>query len=565
MKKPFIEYEDGSFLISISFAMNYMIQELPERKWMKAAKVWKVPANWRAKEAMAHLQTRADWSDDAMEAYYEIKESKPPVGVKAPLAAYPFKTNPFGHQNDAYDKFYGLDKGAIFFEQGLGKSKTAVDLVSMWHGWEKDSKYLDSVVVICPVSIRQVWEGEFEVHCPIKYQMQLLDTKKDPIWKGELGPEDGLRVLVVGVESLSQGGAWERLKALVDGLGSMCLIVDESSRVKNHKAIRTERVVQFSTFCDKVLILTGTPVTQGIQDLYSQFQVLNPETLALNSFYAFRNRYCVMGGFEMRQIVAYQNVPELMELIEPWAMRREKEDCLDLPPKTFQTRTVNMAPAQAKAYKELKKNLFTEIENLSGEKDRIEVEMILEAYLRLQQITGGFYPVVQEDGTTLATPIPGKNPKLADLLELMDELAGRKVIIWTRFRAELAALVHALDKMKLDIVQFHGGLTEDEKKASVQAFQNGDADVLIATPQSAAYGLTLTAAHTAIYYSMGFSLEEYLQSQDRIHRIGQEVSCSYILMGCAGTVDLNVIEVLQEKKTLADFVSDRLKAGEDIF
>ena len=189
--------------------------------------------------------------------------------------------------------------------------------------------------------------------------------------------------------------------------------------------------------------------------------------------------------------------------------------------------------------------------------------MMLEAYLRLQQITGGFYPV-DDEGNVAA--IPGKNVKLNELVELMTgELVGKKVVIWTRFRAELAALVEALTKNGLDVAQFHGGLDEDQKKESVERFQNGGADVFLATPQSAAYGLTLTAAHTAIYYSMGFSLEEYLQSQDRIHRIGQTTSCAYILLGCVGTVDLSVIEVLQEKKTLADFVSDRLKKGEDIF
>lgn len=555
-----VDYKEDAFLITVPYALNYLIQGLPERKWMKAAKVWKVPANWRCVDAMTPLQ-KFEWTDEANDAFKRIKPPTTKPTILAPLAHYPFKTEPFDHQEEALHKFYSQDYGAIFFEQGLGKTKVAIDLASMWHGWAHDSDYLETVVVVCPVSIRQVWEKEFEVHCPVEYDLQLLDSKRKPTWNEEKLKGVCLRVLVVGVESLSQGGAWGMLKSLISGFGKCALIVDESSRVKNHAATRTERVVEFATFCEKVLILTGTPVTQGIQDLYSQFQVLNPEALALDSFFAFRNRYCVMGGFEMRQIVAYQNVPELLELIEPWTMRREKEDCLDLPEKVFQIRSVPMSPTQKKAYTELKKNLVTEIENEQGGKDRIEVEMILEAYLRLQQITGGFYPIGEEGEVTA---IPGRNPKLNELLEVMEELKGRKVIIWTRFRAELGALSTALEK-NFEVVQFHGGLTEDQKKDSVESFQNGSANVFIATPQSAAYGLTLTAAHTAIYYSMGFSLEEYLQSQDRIHRIGQTVSCSYVLMGCSGTVDEHVIEVLQEKKTLADFVSDRLKAGKEIF
>jgi len=272
-----------------------------------------------------------------------------------------------------------------------------------------------------------------------------------------------------------------------------------------------------------------------------------------------------MGGYEDRQIVAYRNVPELMGLIEPWSLRKEKEDCLDLPPKTYETRSIEMAPAQKKAYKELKKTLETTIETEAGEKNHIEVDTVLEAYLRLQQITGGFYPKekTHDDGKpTVQLPIPGANPKLIELLEILDDFKGRKVIIWARFRAEIAAIVKAIKDR--NVVQFHGGLNMEQKTESVSSFQEGDADVFVATPASGAYGLTLTAAHTAIYYSMSFSLEEYLQSQDRIHRIGQTIACSYIMLGCSGTVDMNVMSALMEKKSLADFVNDRLKHGSDI-
>jgi len=561
-----VTYDEGYFYVALPYSLNHLIQDLPERKFVRKNSSWKVPANWRSKEALRPLAGKAEFTDAAVKAINDIAKPKAaPQADPRMLQNFPFVHPPFGHQEEAYVKAYPQDAFALFFEQGLGKTKTAIDLSWMWHG----TNQIDTVVVVCPVSIRQVWQKEFIAHTPpgSMYEVQIMNSKGEIPWSVS---SDALRVLVVGVESLSQGKTWPSLQALIPSLGRIALIVDESSRVKNHKAKRTQCVVELATSCIKRLILTGTPVTQGLQDLYSQFQVLSPDTLSLTSYYAFRNRYCVVQSIPGAppgavKIVGYQNVDELMDLIEPWSLRKTKDECLDLPPKTYQTRFCDMAPQQRKAYKELKDNLWTEIQKESGEKDRIEVEMILEAMMRLQQITGGHYPIIWEEEKngrirkkSRAEPIPGANPKLNELVELMDEIQG-KTIVWVRFRAELEAIVSALSK-EHRVVTFHGGMSEEEKKASVHSFQEEDANVLVAS-YAAAYGLTLTAANTAIYFSQDFGLENYLQSQDRIHRIGQERNCTYIHLVCAGSVDEDVTEALMNKKSLADVVSERLEKG----
>lgn len=562
-----VTYDEGHFYVALPYALNHLIQDLPERKFLSKTKVWKVPANWRSKEALRPLTGKAEFTDAAVTAINQIKKPKAsePADERM-LANFPFVHQPFEHQKEGYVKAYPQDSFALFFEQGLGKTKTAIDLAWMWHG----TNTIDTVLVICPVSIRQVWEKEFVEHTPpaSMYDVQIMNSRGDIQWSA---PSDALRVLVVGVESLSQGRTYASLLELIPSLGRIALVVDESSRVKNHKAKRTQCVIEVAEWCIKRLILTGTPVTQGLQDLYSQFQVLSPDTLALTSYYAFRNRYCVTQEIPGApkgavKIVAYKNVEELMDLIEPWSLRKTKEECLDLPEKIYQTRFVNMTPQQSKAYKELKNDLWTEILKESGEKERIEVEMILEAMMRLQQITGGHYPVIWEEQLlngkikkrSRAEPLPGSNPKLNELVELMDEIQG-KTIIWCRFRAEIEAIVSALSKTQ-SVVTFHGGMSEDEKKASVNSFQVEDATVLVCS-YAAAYGLTLTSANTAIYFSQDFGLENYLQSQDRIHRIGQKKSCTYIHLVCSGSVDEDVTTALQNKKSLADVVSERLEKG----
>lgn len=556
---------DGEhFYVSLPYIMNHLLEDLPEKKWDKRNSCWKVPATWRAKAPLEHLP--GEWTEEAREVWRNLQPPQAaPMADERMLSNYPFVYPPFEHQKECILKAFNQDSFAILFEQGLGKTKTTIDLCGLWHGFG----VIDAVVIVCPVSITSVWEKEYGIHYPFPYEVQIMNTKRDIKWSGE-----GLKVLVVGVESLSQGKTFDLMLDLLPTLGNVCFAVDESSRVKNHKAVRTQRVIELSNMCAKRLILTGTPVTQGIQDLYSQFQVLNPSTIALSSFYAFRNRYCVVEDIRGApkgavKIVGYQRVDELMNLVEPWSMRREKQDCLDLPEKTYQTRLVSMSSGQEKAYKELKKNLWTEILKESGEKDRIEVEQVLEAYMRLQQITGGHYSVVKDiqvrpNGKMKkvyeTSPLPGSNPKVQELLELLSEVQS-KVIVWTRFRSELKAIVKATENIGRETVVFHGGLTKEEKADSVREFQEGTANVLVAS-YAAAYGLTLTAANTAVYFSMDFGLENFLQSQDRIHRIGQKNACTYILMACAGSVDEDVIDVLLNKKNLADVVSERLKNGE---
>ena len=543
-------------MIRLPFQENYRLEGL-EKKWQKASGRWIVAAGWRSAEVLTTNIHAKYWTDAAAQAANEAMALRPLAKKELQNVDRNFKTKPMAHQYEAYRKAYHQDQFALFFEQGLGKTKTAIDLSSLW----SEDGVIDSVVALCPVSIRQVWEKEFEAHCSIKHTVRLMRTTGEITW----GKDPGLRVLVVGIESLSQGKTYELLSKLLPTLGNVAMFVDESSRAKNHKAIRTERMVALADGCVKRLILTGTPVTQGIQDLYSQFLILNPQALGLKSFYAFRNRYCIEEPVRgappgVTKIIGYRNVEELLSLIEPWSLRKEKADCLDLPEKTFQTRYVELTKEQRTVYNSMKKNLIALIER-DGTTVAIKAKMTLEAYLRLQQIAGGFLPEIDpETKKTIAVhPIAGANPKLNELVQFMDE-NPHPVVVMCRFRSELAAIATALASSRR-VVQFHGGLDEDAKKESVNSFMRGEADVFIATLQSASYGLTLTRSSLMIYYSMGFSLEEFLQSQDRIHRIGQTLPCTYVSIAAASSIDQDVVDAIVQKKSIADMVSERIKNG----
>jgi SNF2 family DNA or RNA helicase len=171
----------------------------------------------------------------------------------------------------------------------------------------------------------------------------------------------------------------------------------------------------------------------------------------------------------------------------------------------------------------------------------------LAALMKLQQITSGF---VNPPGGGTPIYIGEKNPRLAALTDLLEDVTGQ-VIVWARFREELAAVAAALRKAGLRVAEYHGGVNSADRELAVDGFQRGEIDVFVGQPQSGGIGLTLTNAETVIYYSNDFSLETRLQSEDRAHRIGTKRNVVYVDLVATGTIDESIARALQRKSGLA--------------
>lgn len=553
------DQKTNKFLIKCDFNETNIVMGLPDRRFRKASRVWAAPALKRNIQYMAsRINNKSMYSVDAW-AIYSGKRLEYEQPIAAPETQFPswfdFKNPPMKHQDQALKKFFPLNEAAILFEQGLGKTFTAINLVSAW----RMTNHIDSVIVICPSSIKLIWQEELDKHCPIPTQRHVMRAGKYKAATKFIETRDDFQWLMIGVEALSQGGAIDYVKKFM--LGRRCaIIIDESSRIKTPNKTRTDRCVALGKDAKKRIILSGTAITQGVEDIYTQYKFLNPDILGYDSFYSFRAQYCITTQIDVGQersitkIVGYQNEGELIDTVAPYTMRVEKVDALDLPPKTFTNRYVTMNPTQKKMYRDMKDELFNEINGVE-----YEVTTVLEQMLRLQQITGGHYP--HDDGEKVTPmPIPGKNPKVEELMLLMDEFSG-KIIIWCQFRSEIAMVAERLKKAKIQTVQFHGGCDELEKEFAVHDFRhNKDTKVFLAT-KAAAYGLTLVEASTAVYFSQGPSLEIYSQSQDRIHRIGQNDHCNYIHLVCDKTVDTKIIKALEGKKNLSDLIYSLIKEG----
>tara|TARA_R100000329_G_scaffold150886_1_gene145007 strand:+ start:14977 stop:16671 length:1695 start_codon:yes stop_codon:yes gene_type:complete len=456
---------------------------------------------------------------------------------------FKFKTKPFEHQRKAFYMSRDKKEFALLMEQGTGKTKVIIDNAAYLYSKGR----INSLIVIAPNGVHRNWIKEIETHmpdwCPYKsfYYTAGMSQKRIEEFNGIIASTMDLKIYTFNVEAFVSKKAVEFINRILVS-GKIMLVVDESSRIKRPGAKRTKMITKFGKSSEYKRILTGTPVTKGAEDVYSQFKFLNPQILGYDSFYSFRARYCIMGGFENRQVVSYNNLEELTRNIEGHSFRVLKKDCLDLPDKIYQRYYVEMTANQKKLYDNIKKSFIAEFEG-----QELSAPEAVTRLLRMQQILCGWFPSEHE-----TKPIDSKNPRIEALKEILSDIDS-KVIIWARFKADLKAIESELGNLA---VSYHGGIDSDTREAAVTAFQNNPKiKYFIGNPQSGGIGLTLTAADYAIYYSNSFDLEQRMQSEDRCHRIGTKNNITYIDIETRKSVDSKIIQALRDKKNIADVIT----------
>ena len=474
----------------------------------------------------------------------------------APLLPYPVKANLYKHQirgaNMALRAFGALDAktpGGGFgelFEMGCGKTLTTIAVAGALYNLGK----IDRVLVVAPTSVCSVWPHDLNQFATFPWEARVLlgDKKKRLKALNELKnwPFKALRIAVINYESTHREGIFEALAAYKPDL----IVCDESQRIKNPSAAQSKALHKLGDAAPFRMILSGTPVQNNAVDLYSQYRFLDPAVYGAN-FYAFKNRYCIMGGYGQHQIVGYRNMDELIEKEHSVAYRVTKEECLDLPQQTFINRYVQFTDAEQAIYEQLRKSSFLELE--TGE--NVTATTILTMYLRLMQLTGGF--LTADESTRPKQVNTAKLDALADIVDDYVVDAGKKLVIFARFRAEIAAIENLLRLRKIQYGSIYGDVPMEERGKIVEDFQtNPDTKVFVAQIQTAGLGITLHAASTAVFYSYDYNYANYAQALARIHRIGQRLPVTYIHLVVDGSIDEKILAALENKEDMAKTVVD---------
>ena len=355
-----------------------------------------------------------------------------------------------------------------------------------------------------------------------------------------------LKMLVINYQEIFREGIQEAL----EDFDADIIILDEGHYIKTHTSRTAKAAYDLGSKAQFRLLLTGTPVTNKATDLFGQMRFVDSRVFGKN-FFQFRNRYCIMGGFQNKIVVGEKNKEEMIRKLHSVSLRVTKADALDLPEETTLNRYIDLEPEQFKVYEELRKTGLAELE--SGE---VSAPLIITKMLRLQQVTGGFLQADDAD-----KPVQVGTAKLKALREVIDDVvadAGDKLVIFARFLPEVHAIVQLLDDIGIQHGVIYGAIKQEERGEIVDRFQNDpDCKVFVAQIQTAGLGITLHAASTAVFYSMDFSFANYAQAMARIHRIGQKYPCTYINLVARGTIDEKIQQALGRKADLSDGICDK--------
>ena len=469
------------------------------------------------------------------------------------IERYPFKNKPFEHQRKYLERFWKRPVAALFADMGTGKSFMVINNIAMLY----DVGKINSAIVIAPKGVYRNWvDQELPKHLPehIISRTALWTPSPRKAEKAELDNlwevTEDLKILVMNVEALSTAKGMEYAKRFA--MFTKCFMaIDESTTIKTPTAKRAKNVVKVGTHALYRRIMTGSPVTRSPMDLYQQCDFLSNDCLDSPSFYAFRARYAIlvekhMGSHSFKKIVGYRKLDELKEKLDRFSYRITKEECLDLPPKVFVKREVQLTKEQMKAYEEMKTLALAMFD-----KGLTTTVNALTQLMRLHQITCGHSKL--DDGTEISIP----TKRTEELLSVIEETSG-KVIIWANYRHDIESIKLELQKEygMAAVGTYYGDTDEEERRRVVREFQEPESELrfFVGNPRTGGYGLTLTAASTVVYYSNSFDLEVRLQSEDRAHRIGQTKSVTYVDLMVPGTIDEKIVRALRDKIDIANEV-----------
>ena len=469
---------------------------------------------------------------------------------------YKYKTPPFAHQEKALEKSWDKEVFAYFMEMGTGKSKVLIDNIAMLYNKGK----INGALIIAPKGVYKNWfDQEIPNHMPdyIPKKIGLWRTNPNAVdLKPMFSTGAELHILLMNVEAFSTKKGLQFAHKFLSSHN--CLMgVDESTTIKNPAAKRTKNILSLRTLAKYRRILTGSPVTKSPLDLFSQCNFLDPWLLDKSSYYSFRTRYAIcrkiqVNGRQVEIVVGYRNLGELSDKIKPFSDRVLKDDCLDLPEKTYLKRTIDLSDEQRKVYNQMKKEA---IAVLNGK--MVSTATVITQLMRLHQITCGHFTA--NDGTVQEI----KNNRIPQLMDILEEVEG-KAVIWAHYRYDIEKIVEAISKKygPNSVVTYYGDTTTDERAVAIKKIQDPESPVrfIVGTPQPGGYGITLTGASTMIYYSNGYDLEKRQQSEARIDRIGQEKPMTYIDIMAEDTVDTKIVKSLRQKVNIAtEIMGEELK------
>ena len=529
---------DVEYSMYISFDYNQkvvdIIRQLPTRYWNPDNKEWEVPL----KKLQYLLEAFSDFDIELTGKYVSFEQPK----VELP-DSFTFKTNPYEHQIEGFN--YGLQhtRWLLGDEMGLGKTKQVIDIAvakKLLYGYEH-------CLIVCGVNgLKWSWYNEVKTH-----------SNEQPFILGQRRRKNGN--LVIGSANDKMSDVFDidelpyfiitnietmRNQDIVSELVKLCkskkigmIALDEAHKCKDPNSQQGKGMLKLRA--ETQIAMTGTPLMNTPLDLFFILKWLGYEQ---NSFYKFRNHYCVMGGFNNYQIVEYRHLDELQERLNEIMLRRLKEEALDLPEKTYIDEYVELTPKQAKIYKEVSAEIKDNIDKIKTSPNPL-AELI-----RMRQATGY---------TGILSSTIQESAKLDRMEELVEEAveSGKKVVVFSNWTQMTAPIAQRLAKYNPAVIT--GEINADTRQQMIDKFQKDNScKVILGTSGAMGTGITLTAGTVEIFLDEPWNMALKEQCVDRCHRIGQTQNLTIYTIMAKDTIDERVHDIVLSKGELSDTIVD---------
>lgn len=528
-------YFEDAFKVSFRYNPETVekIKRLAYRRYLPEERAWEIPAS-----ELVHLVDIMGVENINIDSRYLEGIIKKEAGVAAktsesvkerlkgikPIIAYPFKTKPFPHQIEAFNVGNKCTDLLLADDQGLGKTKESIDIAV------SRKEEIGKCLIVCGVnSVKYNWSEEIKIHSDessIVIDGKTVDKRLSQIREWIYGND---YFGIINIESL-------RNEKIMDLIYDSCkneiigaVIVDEIHKAKNGMCSQGRSVRNLN--CKVRIGLSGTPMNKA-EDLWNILTWLRVEK---RSFYSFRNRYCIMGGYGGYKVVGHKNLDELNEELNKVMLRRKKEEVLDLPPKLYKTEFIDLTRKQQILYKEIKQGIVENLESI------MEIPNPLSCTVRLRQLTGGLFG--------------DDNPKLDRIKDILEEIteSGHKALIFSQWEKVTEVYRNALKEYNPAYIV--GDVEVEDRQKEVYRFQNDpECKVAIGTIGAMGTGFTMNKASYVFFVDKKYWEAENRQAEDRAHRIGVDHTVNIISLVAKNTIDEGIEELLRENKELFDRV-----------
>jgi SNF2 family DNA or RNA helicase len=414
---------------------------------------------------------------------------------------------------------------------GTGKTRTALELVKI----RLDASKVTRVLWLCPCSVKENLRRDLLKHT-----------------------DDISIITICGIETLSSSiKTNSKLLEMVQN-SNVYLIVDESNLVKNHMAKRTKNIERLAEHCKYKLILNGTPISKNEKDLFSQWYILDWRILGYKSFWSFERNHLEYDEFIPGKINRCLNTDYLVKKIAPYTYQVKKEECLDLPPKTYDVEYYELTKEQREEYSNVKELFLSDV-------DEFKPNTIYRLFTAMQLVLSGKRIVSNLDEQIKSENMfknPLENPRIESLL--MCTNADKKTIIFCKYTDEIKTIVEVLNKKygEGSAVEYCGELNQKQRQKNLDLFSTS-ATFLVANKQCGAYGLNLQFCSYIIYYSNDWDYATRSQSEDRVHRIGQESNVHIVDICALNKLDERILKCLENKEDLVESFKKEIEEQKD--